>query len=550
MVDLASAHGTWLNRVKLEPWKFTLMPVGSVLRLGTSSRTYVLQGPDDLRGEELESPALAAKRAAAAAATKRGPPAGTPRQEGLVGSVNDSEEAATAAEQRLIDDVEDMELNESTVHANDLPLLKQLQQHRASLDKARAAQQRLLDKQAASARGGAEFSEGQARALAGLQAGVAAAEARVEEGEERIRSRMRARLRKASQGGAGGGRGPSTTAFKARAGTAAVNEGSRQEKLAMQMSDGDFDDAGVPLGGASAVKRAAWAPVTFSSKRGAGRGRSSSTLSFLKTRPAAAESRAASTSAPAPIQLGAVESASSLRARLEATLSQVREAESAHLSAAERVKAQSAQGQVSTGEELDTLVQAGALQQAEADERAAAARVAELQKVVHYLRQVLRVVDEPHDGARSEMGGPDTTAQESADAGTPSRPAATHEEEKPGPEAGRSHHDGGQGTAQGVTLQEVAEVAEHTPVQTAPEGPPPAPEAQRAGSPTTVDTTPTPTVHAPSQPEPRDTHGKPVAGKRARPGSVAAGVAAAAAAAKRARRARRDVDIHYEDEDA
>lgn len=53
--DLASAHGTFINKVRIEPRKYVRLQVGDMVRFGESTRMYVLQGPiaDVLAREEL-----------------------------------------------------------------------------------------------------------------------------------------------------------------------------------------------------------------------------------------------------------------------------------------------------------------------------------------------------------------------------------------------------------------------------------------------------------------------------------------------------------------
>ncbi|XP_072948596.1 kanadaptin [Epargyreus clarus] len=52
LYDLGSTHGTFLNRDKLKPQHYTRVRVGHQIKFGTSTRTYIMLGPDfDCEGE-------------------------------------------------------------------------------------------------------------------------------------------------------------------------------------------------------------------------------------------------------------------------------------------------------------------------------------------------------------------------------------------------------------------------------------------------------------------------------------------------------------------
>ncbi|XP_045508795.1 kanadaptin [Colias croceus] len=52
LYDLGSTHGTFLNRDKLKPQTYTRVRVGHQIKFGTSTRTYIMLGPDyDCEGE-------------------------------------------------------------------------------------------------------------------------------------------------------------------------------------------------------------------------------------------------------------------------------------------------------------------------------------------------------------------------------------------------------------------------------------------------------------------------------------------------------------------
>ncbi|KAJ3301121.1 Kanadaptin [Kappamyces sp. JEL0829] len=52
--DLASAHGTFVNKSQIEPHKYIRLAIGDTIRFGASSRLYLFQGPQDevIRREE------------------------------------------------------------------------------------------------------------------------------------------------------------------------------------------------------------------------------------------------------------------------------------------------------------------------------------------------------------------------------------------------------------------------------------------------------------------------------------------------------------------
>ena len=52
--DCASSHGTFVNKRRVEAQTFVEVRVGDILRFGESERSYVLEGPDDLRAPEGE----------------------------------------------------------------------------------------------------------------------------------------------------------------------------------------------------------------------------------------------------------------------------------------------------------------------------------------------------------------------------------------------------------------------------------------------------------------------------------------------------------------
>ena len=52
IVDLCSSHGTKLNKKSLPPKKLTEFRVGALAQFGASSRSYILQGPEELKPRE------------------------------------------------------------------------------------------------------------------------------------------------------------------------------------------------------------------------------------------------------------------------------------------------------------------------------------------------------------------------------------------------------------------------------------------------------------------------------------------------------------------
>ena len=46
--DLGSIHGTVVNKIQVTPNIYKQLHVGDIIRFGTSSRLYVLQGPTEL----------------------------------------------------------------------------------------------------------------------------------------------------------------------------------------------------------------------------------------------------------------------------------------------------------------------------------------------------------------------------------------------------------------------------------------------------------------------------------------------------------------------
>jgi pSer/pThr/pTyr-binding forkhead associated (FHA) protein len=62
-VDLGSSNGTTVNKETLESGVYKLLPVGSVVKFGASTRLFVVEGPNEFLPPETETPALAAMRA-------------------------------------------------------------------------------------------------------------------------------------------------------------------------------------------------------------------------------------------------------------------------------------------------------------------------------------------------------------------------------------------------------------------------------------------------------------------------------------------------------
>lgn len=52
LYDLGSTHGTFLNKTRVEPNKYTFIPLDSILKFGQSTRLYVLHGPKPKYGSD------------------------------------------------------------------------------------------------------------------------------------------------------------------------------------------------------------------------------------------------------------------------------------------------------------------------------------------------------------------------------------------------------------------------------------------------------------------------------------------------------------------
>jgi len=52
--DLGSAHGTFINRQRVTPKQFIQIHVGDQIRIGQSTRSYVVEGPEEMRPKEKE----------------------------------------------------------------------------------------------------------------------------------------------------------------------------------------------------------------------------------------------------------------------------------------------------------------------------------------------------------------------------------------------------------------------------------------------------------------------------------------------------------------
>ena len=72
VTDLASTHGTKLNRTRVEPRRYSAVPIGSMLQFGESTRLYIVQGPPGMAAPEApESAEHAALRLASEARQAR-----------------------------------------------------------------------------------------------------------------------------------------------------------------------------------------------------------------------------------------------------------------------------------------------------------------------------------------------------------------------------------------------------------------------------------------------------------------------------------------------
>lgn len=64
LYDLGAAHGTFVNRARIAPREFVELRVGDQLRFGASTRTYVVEGPDEFRPQEVDKERIAQRQAA------------------------------------------------------------------------------------------------------------------------------------------------------------------------------------------------------------------------------------------------------------------------------------------------------------------------------------------------------------------------------------------------------------------------------------------------------------------------------------------------------
>lgn len=425
VVDLGSSHGTKLNRQPLRPKQFQSVPVGGSLQFGASTRFYVLQGPDELLPPEEESDELARKRAAAdrtkrelaakgASALKASAAAASAAR--AMGSEQD--EAALKADQDLEADIDSIPLTAGNIHANDQALFSKLQSARHKLKSASNEAETLKGKQAAanSSHHAGQFTEGQQRALASMDARLSALHDAVEEAEAGIRQRMHAR-RRAAAGGRGGSGVTGGGDFSSRAGTRALNEGSRVERQFLQSEEADFDDNGAPSGRATMVVRHAWA------HKGTGKlGKKSTASSFIKKR-AGVSRGGSSAEAAAPtaelvgLTLSALETATSLKHKLSDLAaqaykqhSQLASANSRARRAAALLERLSAAGQ---GESVDGVVAASEVEAAQGAACAIQKHLSGLEASQVHLGKLLALTGD-------EGGVPAAGGQSS----TPAQPAA------------------------------------------------------------------------------------------------------------------------------
>jgi hypothetical protein len=62
ILDLGSAQGTYVNKNKLDPSTFKRVYVGDILKFGSSTRSYIVNGPEDHQPQEYDSENLQAYR--------------------------------------------------------------------------------------------------------------------------------------------------------------------------------------------------------------------------------------------------------------------------------------------------------------------------------------------------------------------------------------------------------------------------------------------------------------------------------------------------------